>query len=76
LYYSTSAYLKWIGYQIAQQIHKRSSGIGLIALTGHGPAEDIVRTYAAGFDAHTVTPVHFDVLHRAIGATHSKSALN
>ena len=61
------------GYQVAQQIRKRSSGILLIALTGYGQAEDLGRTCAAGFDAHMVTPVDFDVLHRAIGATHTKA---
>ena len=56
------------GYQVAQQIRKSSSGIRLIALTGYGQAEDIVRTRAAGFDAHMVKPVDFDVLQRAIAA--------
>jgi two-component system, sensor histidine kinase len=64
------------GHQVAQQIRKRSSGIRLIALTGYGQAEDIARTCAAGFDAHMVKPVDFDVLQRAIGATYAKSALN
>ena len=59
------------GYQVAQQIRKNSSGIRLIALTGYGQAEDIVRTHAAGFDAHMVKPVDFDVLQRAIAAIHT-----
>jgi len=60
------------GYQVAQQIRKNSSGIRLIALTGYGQAEDIVRTSAAGFDAHMVKPVDFDVLQRAIAAIHTE----
>ena len=59
------------GYQVAQQIRKSSSGIRLIALTGYGQAEDIARTRAAGFDAHMVKPVDFDVLQRAIAAIDS-----
>jgi two-component system, sensor histidine kinase len=57
------------GYQIAQRIRETSRGIRLIALTGYGQAEDLVRTRAAGFDAHMVKPVDFDVLQRTIGAT-------
>ena len=56
------------GYQVAQIIRNRSNGIRLIALTGYGQAEDIARTQAAGFDAHMVKPVDFDVLQRAIAA--------
>jgi signal transduction histidine kinase/ActR/RegA family two-component response regulator len=59
------------GYQVAQQVRKNSSGIRLIALTGYGQAADIVRTSAAGFDAHMVKPVDFDVLQRAIAAIHT-----
>ena len=64
------------GYQIAQEIRKSSSGIRLIALTGYGQAEDIARTRAAGFDAHMVKPVDFDVLQRAIAVNDTKSAQN
>jgi signal transduction histidine kinase/ActR/RegA family two-component response regulator len=64
------------GYQVAKRIRKTSRGIRLIALTGYGQAEDIARTRAAGFDAHMVKPVDFDVLQRAIGATETGSAAN
>ena len=56
------------GYQVAQQIRSRSSDVRLIALTGYGQTEDMLRTRAAGFDAHMVKPVDFDALERVIAA--------
>jgi CheY-like chemotaxis protein len=37
-----------------------------IALSGHGSAEDIADSRAAGFDAHLVKPVSLDVLEEAV----------
>jgi two-component system CheB/CheR fusion protein len=56
------------GYQVARQIRSRSSDVRLIALTGYGQTEDMLRTRAAGFDAHMVKPVDFDALERVIAA--------
>jgi two-component system, sensor histidine kinase len=64
------------GYQVAKRIRKTSRGIRLIALTGYGQAEDIARTHAAGFDAHMVKPVDFDLLQRTLGATEMGAAAN
>jgi PAS domain S-box-containing protein len=52
------------GYEVAAQIRKQPWGaaIHLVALTGWGQAEDQRRSEAAGFDAHLVKPVDFEVV--------------
>jgi len=41
-------------------------GIGLIAITGYGQAEDQRRAYDAGFDAHLTKPVAPERLRQVI----------
>jgi CheY-like chemotaxis protein len=47
------------GYEVARQLRAAPGGrgIGLIAITGYGQAEDQRRAYEAGFDAHLTKPV-------------------
>ncbi len=61
------------GYEAAAEIRKQPWGaaIHLVALTGWGQAEDQRRSEAAGFDAHLVKPVDFEVL-RELCATFSR----
>ncbi len=56
------------GYEVARRIRRTSEKVRLVALTGYGQPEDIARTRAAGFDAHLVKPVDFDVLQTTIAA--------
>jgi CheY-like chemotaxis protein len=56
------------GYQVAQQIRRAGNGIRIIALTGYGRTEDMLRASAVGFDAYMVKPVDFDALERVIAA--------
>jgi two-component system, sensor histidine kinase len=56
------------GYQVAQHIRQAAHGIRIIALTGYGRTEDMLRARAVGFDAHMVKPVDFDALERVIAA--------
>ena len=52
------------GYEVCSRIRKEPWGrqILLVALTGWGQDEDRHRSREAGFDAHMVKPVDFDVL--------------
>ena len=61
------------GYEVAAEIRKQPWGaaIHLVALTGWGQAEDQRRSEAAGFDAHLVKPVDFEVL-RELCATFTR----
>jgi DNA-binding response OmpR family regulator len=56
------------GYEAARSIRKQSWGqkMMLVALTGWGQEEDKQRTREAGFDAHLVKPIDFDVLEELI----------
>jgi CheY-like chemotaxis protein len=46
------------GYEIAQQIRKRShlDDVRLVALTGYGAPSDVSAAHAAGFDEHLIKP--------------------
>ena len=57
------------GYQLAAEIRRRRAGkpLRLIAFTGYGGAEDIVRATAAGFDTHLVKPVEIERLLAVLG---------
>ena len=57
------------GYQVARQIRASTHDIRLVALTGYGQTEDILRTHSSGFDAHLVKPVDFDALQTSIAGT-------
>lgn len=52
------------GYEIAKKLRKAASHrkTKLFALTGYGREEDRVRAIEAGFDAHLVKPLDFDLL--------------
>ena len=56
------------GYEVAHQLRRLETNrpIGIIALTGFGQAEDQLRAYRAGFDAHLVKPVSAERLHQVI----------
>lgn len=56
------------GYEVARRLRAdpRTAGIGLIALTGYGLAEDKRRVLDAGFNLHLVKPVDMDQLIAAI----------
>jgi signal transduction histidine kinase/ActR/RegA family two-component response regulator len=47
------------GNELARTLraHPETAGVTLIALTGYGQAQDIVRTREAGFDFHLIKPV-------------------
>jgi signal transduction histidine kinase len=49
------------GYEIVQRIKTTYPLISVVALSGYGRPEDKQRAVAAGFDAHLVKPVEFDV---------------
>ena len=52
------------GYEVAQQLRASPAmaKARLVAVTGHGRAEDRARTAAAGFDHHLVKPIDPSVL--------------
>jgi signal transduction histidine kinase/ActR/RegA family two-component response regulator len=56
------------GYEVARSARRESWGepAYFIALTGWGQVTDKERAAAAGFDAHLVKPVDFDVLRRLV----------
>jgi PAS domain S-box-containing protein len=54
------------GYEVVQRIKAAHPLISVVALSGYGRAEDKQRAAAAGFDAHLVKPVEFDVLKRLL----------
>jgi CheY-like chemotaxis protein len=52
------------GYEVVQRIKAAHPLMSVVALSGYGSTEDKQRAAAAGFDAHLVKPVDFDVLTR------------
>jgi CheY-like chemotaxis protein/two-component sensor histidine kinase len=52
------------GYELARQIRQHAGGddILLVAMTGHGQAEDRQRALDAGFDEHLIKPAEMDRL--------------
>jgi signal transduction histidine kinase len=50
------------GYEVVQRIKAAHPLINVMALSGYGRPEDKQRAIAAGFDAHLVKPVDFEVL--------------
>ena len=50
------------GYEVVQRIKVAHPLMSVVALSGYGSTEDKQRAAAAGFDAHLVKPVDFDVL--------------
>ncbi|WP_439586840.1 PAS domain S-box protein [Hydrogenophaga sp.] len=58
------------GYEVARQVRQSPQGqdVTLIALTGWGQKEDLLRSHEAGFDGHLVKPAEVEDL-RAVLAT-------
>ncbi len=55
------------GYEVARQLRRvRGNRPRLVALTGHGRAEDRLRALEAGFDVHVVKPVELEQLLRLL----------
>lgn|SRR5579885_3473544 len=56
------------GHEAARQIREQpwSEGVVLVALTGWGREDDRQRSREAGFDAHLVKPVDFEVLKKLL----------
>src|SRR6185295_9134585 len=52
------------GYDVAKEIRRRKSLVNtqLVALTGYGRPEDVLRAETAGFDLHLVKPLEPGVL--------------
>jgi CheY-like chemotaxis protein len=52
------------GYEVARRLREATNGGRpyMVAVTGYGTPEDRQRAMDAGFDAHVVKPVDFDVL--------------
>ena len=50
------------GYEVVQRIKVAHPLMFVVALSGYGSTEDKQRAVTAGFDAHLVKPVDFDVL--------------
>jgi signal transduction histidine kinase len=59
------------GYEAARSIRGQSWGqkMMLVALTGWGQEEDKQRSREAGFDAHLVKPIDFDVLEELVATS-------
>lgn len=57
------------GFELAREIRKTSWGkkVKLIAVTGHGEADDRTRSAEAGFDLHMVKPVNRSSLADVLG---------
>ena len=56
------------GYEVAQRIKAAHPLMSVVALSGYGSNEDKQRAVAAGFDAHLVKPVDFDVLREMVNS--------
>jgi CheY-like chemotaxis protein len=56
------------GYEVAERLRARPelAETVLVAMTGHGQAEDKKQTLRAGFSLHLVKPVEPDVLQRLL----------
>lgn len=51
------------GHEVARRVRARAGpAIFLVALTGYGRAEDVLRAEQAGFDAHVLKPATVDAL--------------
>jgi len=62
------------GYEVSRRIRTAVGGrVLLVAVTGHGEAEDRRRSSQAGFDAHLVKPVSREDLARLLGRVESGS---
>jgi PAS domain S-box-containing protein len=57
------------GYEVVQRIKAAHPLISVVALSGYGSSDDKQRARGAGFDAHLVKPVDFDVLRHLMNRT-------
>jgi DNA-binding response OmpR family regulator len=64
------------GFELAREIRKTSWGkkVKLIAVTGHGEADDRARSAEAGFDLHMVKPVSRSSLADVLGPPEQDAA--
>ncbi|HWV16340.1 MAG TPA: ATP-binding protein [Cellvibrio sp.] len=62
------------GYEVARQIGGNMKSCALIALTGYGQAEDILRAKEAGFTAHITKPIVMAELERILAQQGSQLA--
>src|SRR5262245_1204993 len=44
------------GYDVARRVRQRALGVRLVAVTGHGGADDVQEARDAGFDHHLLKP--------------------
>ena len=56
------------GYELAGHVKSAAPACRLVALTGYGQANDIMRAKAAGFDVHLVKPADLEHLLHIIAA--------
>jgi two-component system, sensor histidine kinase len=56
------------GYEVARRLRATGASTHLVALTGYGQPEDLMRAKEAGFDDHMVKPVDFDRLLETLAA--------
>jgi CheY-like chemotaxis protein/anti-sigma regulatory factor (Ser/Thr protein kinase) len=56
------------GYQVAKWIRGVNRSVRIVALTGYGRPEDLLRAKESGFDDHLTKPVDFQSLSRVISA--------
>jgi signal transduction histidine kinase/ActR/RegA family two-component response regulator len=54
------------GYELARRMQALAPGIGLVAISGYGQAEDRERGRAAGFAAHLTKPFTYEELARTL----------
>ncbi|HEY3269533.1 MAG TPA: PAS domain S-box protein [Armatimonadota bacterium] len=57
------------GYEVARCLRSAglANGMRLVALTGYGQEEDLIRSHEAGFDAHMLKPVDIPALGQFLG---------
>ncbi len=63
------------GFQVAEVIRRQTCEIRptLIALTGYGQEEDMIRSKIAGFDYHLVKPVSLEQIREVLHGRRMRS---
>ncbi len=54
------------GYEVARRVREQIPQVRLVALTGYGQTDDVLRAKQAGFDRHLVKPVDPNKLQEAL----------
>jgi len=69
---------KMDGYEVARRLRLEPgrSGLTLVAMTGYGHEEERRRTREAGFQAHLVKPVNFDMLRDLLSSLPANQSRN